>query len=291
MSDTKISYSQFSLWKSCKHRWELAYAKRLRSKVPTVHTVFGTAMHNTLQSYMVEIFKNGEPPLDIVVSLFENMHVVFTEELNKHKQLFSSPEELTEIYNDGVNIVKFIHDRWLTYYNFNDIESVDIELPIDIVPNANKPSLKFVAYLDVVKKYKNHRVVIQDYKTSKDGWNRFQINDESKIAQLILYRYFYSILYNTPIENIDVEFFILKRKPSTPSLVTILPIPNDALYTEMIVKEFNEFIDQGFNEDGSCNTMKVFDATSGKNDNNCMFCEFKDQHDLCPPLKRIKSYG
>lgn len=291
MNEIKVSYSQFSLWKTCKHRWQLAYAKKLRSKTPSVHTVFGTAMHNTLQSYMLDVFENGEPKLNMVELLFENMHTVFTEELNKFKQIFSSPEELTEIYLDGVNIVNFIHERWLTYYDFTDVESVDIELPIEIFPSLNKPNIKFVAFLDVVKKRKNGRVTIQDYKTSKDGWNRFQINDESKTAQLILYKYFYSILYNIPIDTIDVEYFILKRKPSTPSLVTILPIKNDELYTAKIVKEFNEFIERGFNDDGSRNVTTVFAAESGKNDNNCMFCEFRDNHELCPPLKRIKSYG
>ena len=49
-------------------------------------------------------------------------------------------------------------------------------------------------------------------KTSTMGWNKWQKKDENKTQQLLLYKQFYSKMYNHPIEKIEVEYFIVKRK-------------------------------------------------------------------------------
>ncbi|HCT53773.1 MAG TPA: hypothetical protein DF712_15080, partial [Balneola sp.] len=41
----RISWSQFSMYRTCPHRWELNYAKKLRKFIPSIHLIFGTAMH------------------------------------------------------------------------------------------------------------------------------------------------------------------------------------------------------------------------------------------------------
>ena len=54
--ERKISYSQFSMYSQCPKHWELAYAKNLRTYSQSIHTIFGTAMHETLQHYLTVMF-------------------------------------------------------------------------------------------------------------------------------------------------------------------------------------------------------------------------------------------
>ena len=55
-------------------------------------------------------------------------------------------------------------------------------------------------------------IKILDIKTSTRGWNDKAKKDENKQFQLILYKKYFSEQYNFPIENIEIEFFIVKRK-------------------------------------------------------------------------------
>ena len=41
----KISYSQYAMYSKCPKQWELAYVKKLRTFQQSIHTIFGTAMH------------------------------------------------------------------------------------------------------------------------------------------------------------------------------------------------------------------------------------------------------
>ena len=57
--DKKISYSQFAMYSSCPKHWELAYVKGLRTFNQSIHTIFGTAFHETLQNYLTVMFEQS----------------------------------------------------------------------------------------------------------------------------------------------------------------------------------------------------------------------------------------
>jgi hypothetical protein len=59
-----ISYSQFSIWKQCPHRWELMYKDGHSAYTPTIHTVFGTAIHETLQHYLTVMYEESGAAAD-----------------------------------------------------------------------------------------------------------------------------------------------------------------------------------------------------------------------------------
>ena len=56
------------------------------------------------------------------------------------------------------------------------------------------------------------KFIIIDIKTSTRGWNDKAKKDKSKQHQLVLYKKFFAQQYNVPIDDIDIEFFIVKRK-------------------------------------------------------------------------------
>jgi len=62
-----------------------------------------------------------------------------------------------------------------------------------------------------------HRVVIWDIKTSTRGWTKYDKENKVKTSQMVLYKKYFSEQYNVPIDNIDVKYFIVKRKiPDNP---------------------------------------------------------------------------
>ena len=56
----KVSYSQFSKWKNCPYAWELKYVHGHRLDDGNIHSVFGTAMHETIQEWLDILYNKNE---------------------------------------------------------------------------------------------------------------------------------------------------------------------------------------------------------------------------------------
>ena len=54
-----ISYSQFAMWSVCPQKWKLTYIDKHKFGGPSIHTVFGTAFHETLQYYLHTMFSKS----------------------------------------------------------------------------------------------------------------------------------------------------------------------------------------------------------------------------------------
>ena len=52
-----ISYSQFSVFASCPHKWSLQYRDGKYTSESSIHMTFGTALHETLQHYITTIYE------------------------------------------------------------------------------------------------------------------------------------------------------------------------------------------------------------------------------------------
>ena len=119
-------------------------------------------------------------------------------------------EDINEFFIDGCNILDFLKKRRGDYFQKRQYELVGCEVPIEVML---KKDIKMVGYLDLVMLDEFHNTIkIYDIKTSTRGWNKWMKKDENKTQQLLLYKQFYAKQYNHPIDNIDVEYFIVKRK-------------------------------------------------------------------------------
>ena len=54
-----ISFSQYSVYESCPYRWYLTYGKGIYLFSASINTVFGTAIHEALQTYLTIMFKES----------------------------------------------------------------------------------------------------------------------------------------------------------------------------------------------------------------------------------------
>ena len=48
----RVSYSQYNQWVTCPYKWKLNYIDKLGVWTDSIHTLFGTSMHEVLQTYL-----------------------------------------------------------------------------------------------------------------------------------------------------------------------------------------------------------------------------------------------
>lgn len=299
MADKTISFSQFQMWKSCPRRWKLKYADNIRKDEPSVAALFGTAMHEVLQEYVTILYndsvsKANELNMNELLrnKIKQHYKEILTENNNVH---FSNTSELSEYYEDGVEILNFFKKNREAIFPKKNYELVGIEMPIERVASDKNENIKMIGFLDVViKDNSTGKYYIYDFKTSTKGWGNYQKNDKVKISQLILYKKYFAEQYNCDVSTIEVEYIILKRKinenaeyASMKHRIQRFKPASGTLKLKQVSNEINKFVTTVFNEDGSYNLNILYPAIAGFNSANCRFCEFKDDYDLCNKLERI----
>jgi hypothetical protein len=214
-NDSKVSYSQYTMYANCPHQWKLNYMDGNRTFDPSLHLVFGTAMHETLQSWL-DVLYNKSPKeatqLDLGKMLYDGMVSEYKVMREQTGVDFSTPSEMEEFLEDGIEILNFITKNRIDYFNTRQLRLVAIELPI-YSKAIESHNVHMMGFLDLVFEdtYQN-KLVIWDIKTSTRGWNKYQKADKTKTAQLVLYKKFLSEQYSYPIDKIDVKYFIVRRK-------------------------------------------------------------------------------
>ncbi len=279
-SDKKrVSYSQFEHWYKCRHRWFLDHVKGLREFEDSVNTCFGTAMHEAIQLYIETLYKKSVKDADA-----HDLQEVFKRGFDKEladKKIQLKPEEYKEFCNDGVNIIDTFSNvtNRIKHFPSGKYEFVSIEDEI-IMPIKNE--IEFIGYIDLVLKEKaTGRYKIIDIKTSTQGWNHYQRENEAKVAQILLYKAFFSRKYNINIDMIDVEFFILRRKlwenyafPQS-RIQTFIPKNNQSSVARAL-NLFAEFVTECFTPEGKfIEDEKIYLKNPGKSKNNCKYCPHK----------------
>ncbi len=270
----RVSFSQYSTFLKCPHKWYLDYVKNLRVKDDNINTTFGTAIHHAFQTYLTSLYNEGVNIADAldVKKLFLDK---FNEEIKKVKDV--KEEEFTDFIFDGNDIVDTFckSANRLKYFPTKDYELIGIEIPLEI---PIKNNVEFVGFIDIVLKERNkeyYRII--DFKTSSSGWNSYMKEDVSKLAQLHLYKSVYSKKFNVPLNNIEVEFFIVKRKlyenVSFPQsrIQVFKPAAGPTIIKESI-KSFVEFLDYGFTPDGSYNESNQYIKVPGNGKKHCKYC-------------------
>lgn len=295
--ERKVSYSQFSMYSTCPKQWHLAYVKGLRTFSQSIHTLFGTCLHETLQEYLTVMYTESikkADSIDFRTVLKEKMFSQYKEAVaqmdNKH---FSNKFQLNEFYDDGIAILEWIRKRRTEYFSSKYEELVGIEVPIYHPVGADRPVF-MMGFLDVViRNTKTNKITILDIKTSTNGWNKYQKADKLKASQLVLYKEYFGEQFGVDKESIDIKYFIVKRKliegAMFPQKRVQEFVPASGKPTRnKLLKEIHTWVESSFNADGSYNEEREYPAIAGKNYKNCKYCEFAEDDELCPMKNRIK---
>ena len=283
MAKKNVSFSQMSQYNECQYKWYLNYVKGLASGSTNIHLIFGSSMHTVMQSYlkcMYEKTVKEADALDLNAMLQSELKKEFTEAKKDMKDINpASKEELMEFYADGVAILEFFKKHRDEYFSKKGYSLAGIELPLVIDLQNN---IQFKGYIDIIIKDEiADRIKIIDFKTSTNGWKDYAKKDPNKTAQLVLYKKFFSEAYNIPIDKIDVEFIILKRKlyenMDFPQKRFQRFSPSSGTPTlNSTTKMLNEFVETCFTSDGQHNTNREFPKTDNKK--RCEWCDHLGKH-------------
>ena len=212
-----ISYSQFSLYHDCPKRWSLQYKEGFKQFTSSIHTVFGTALHEVLQHYLDIMYtKNGAVADRInTYELFQDtLREEYAKQYKANKNIhFSTPEELRQFFEEGIEIIRDFSRNRGKHFTRRGWHLVGCEIPVQLAPDPEKPNVIYKGFLDVVMYHEpTDTFKIIDIKTSRSGWFKKEKADELKQFQLILYKKYLAQIFDIDPKKIEIEYFIVKRQ-------------------------------------------------------------------------------
>ena len=283
----KISYSQYSMWANCPHAWKLKYVDGHKLDDSSIHTVFGTAMHETIQEWLDVLYNKSETMAktmylhdgfkDKLLNLFKENTVVME---NGEKTFLADKKTLMEFHEHGCLILSYIQNNYKKLFPTENTKlfGIEYELNMEVRPNVH-----YVGFIDIVTyNEQTDTYVLYDLKTSRTGWNEFQKKDPIKIGQLLLYKRFFAKQMGIDEKKITVEFVILKRTIFENAQFTIPRVSkfepsNGTPSVNKSWDRFQTFVNTAFDTEGQYNPNQV--ATPSKD--ACKYCKFNDKPELC----------
>ena len=282
-----ISYSQLNSFANCQKQWYLQYVKKLAPYEGSIHAMFGTAMHETIQTWLETLYHDKVKTaneMDLDALLYENMVKAYksTKAQNSFQE-FTSLEEMNMFYLDGKHILNFLKKKRGGYFSTKGTYLAGVET---LLYQELRPGVQFKGFIDLV--FYNEVLdewTIIDIKTSTSGWNSYAKKDDNKIAQILLYKEFFSKQFDIPIDKINVEYFILKRKvPKDAEFAAMerrvqqFRPPSGKIKRGQAVSLMNNFVETAVDMDGEY-IDKDYPTSPSKS--ACMFCAFKKMR-ICP---------
>lgn len=210
----QISFSEYSTYLQCPHKWFLNYVLKIPSDT-NEELVFGSALHDTIETMLTHrVLKFMAKDPNVVEGIFKD-------ELKK---------QITDIKD--IKLLKKFQEAWMAPYfikqakatiacldifnRFKDYEFVDVEYKLDGMPiiETDDSIITYKGFIDLVLKHKKTgRYLILDWKTSRKKWDINKKEEDPKFYnQLCLYKHFYGMAKNIDIDNIDLCFYNLPRE-------------------------------------------------------------------------------
>jgi hypothetical protein len=278
----RISYSQLSLYNECPMHWKLRYVDKVSIDKSSIHLIFGSAMHTTLQMYLDTMYRESikiADALDLSEILEEKLIKEFKEAEKKYGTKPCKFEDINEFFNDGIFIIDWFKKHRAEYFNKRNWKLIGCEVPLNV---ELKNNIRFIGFIDIIMHHvPTNRYKIIDIKTSTWGWNKYQKRDKNKTAQLLLYKQFFAKQNNCTVEDIDVEYFIVKRKlwenTDFPQKRVQIFVPSSGIVSmNKVNKSLHYFIESAFDAAGK--HKGVGEPTPSKK--ACRWCEF-NQTEYC----------
>lgn len=278
-----VSYSQYSVYKNCQYQWYLNYVKKLQPFKPSIHLIFGTAFHETLQNYLQVMFDSSTTEADKIhlPTYFKTrLMELYTE--NAKEGHFSTPQELSEFFEDAIAILDFFKRKRGLFFSKKNTKLVGIEIPIYTSIIEGVENVKFKGFIDLVTYNKTlDKYTIYDIKTSTRGWSDYEKKDQTKINQILLYKRKFAELKNIPEDKIDVQFFIVRRKINEdlefpPQRVQEFIPAHGVKKVKDAIEDVQAFVRNVFTSEGEYQEKEY-----PKSIDKCRFCPYLDRPDLC----------
>jgi len=220
-----ISYSEMHDWIECQWRHKLKYIDKIDLDSESVHTLFGSMIHDALESYVSQPIDNR---CAIDFEKYENIWLQeaipnFTAKYEKTKpELIQEYLKSKSEFDEAIKPMLLAVPSWLDSQFPNwQIYGAEMKLYESIGSSSKR---FFKGFIDCVIKVPNKKkqgeflYYVLDWKTTSWGWSFDKKTSFNKQLQLVLYKHFLSKMGNIPMESIRCGFVLVKRKPPKSNL-------------------------------------------------------------------------
>jgi len=280
---TSVSHTEFKTWRSCPRKWQLKYRDENWPTDESIHFIFGTAVHETIQKYLRVLYKDSiqaASKLDLVDDLRDRMFESFEEKREDWDEDVEFPitkKQMVKAAKDGGDILRHLKSNRSKYFPVQSTTLSGIEHKVF---EEIKNGIHWRGYLDIVLynedtgKYK-----IIDLKTSKDGWDKWKRKEKKRTDQLLAYKLYFAQELGIRPSMVDIEYLILKRNKGNFGRFQSFEPPSGDEALSRVESKINEFISSCYNEDGS---KKEGEFKKDPDKFKCAFCPFSQQHGQMP---------
>lgn len=279
-----VSYSQYRIWKNCPLQWKLTYIDKIAPEEPSIYAIFGIVMHEILQDLLQQAYNKSLSfaKLADYSLIFKNkLSEEFSNRIVDQNGIKLYPCDkfvLQEFYEDGLKIIEYFQNHLDSFIENWQLYGVEKELEVEIASN-----ILFHGYIDVIfYKPLTNEYRIVDFKTSVKGWNSYAKKDKSKTDQIVLYKAFFADQYDVPLDNISVEFIILKQKLYKNALypqkriLSFVP-SHGKISINNALRDFKDFVYQTYGTNGEL----ILEQKAMPSKNACRFCPFRNSPEIC----------
>ena len=265
-----ISYSEIKTWAECPNKHRLSYVEKIETFTDNPYTDFGTVIHEEIEKYL-------QSKIIDIESVFSKLDNVWNE------KGYDSQEYIDKISEErAANGWKYKHETledWKKSAN-NILEEfpsfMNTEFPgwepisaeFELYEDIKDSDLKFKGFIDCiigVPKGNKKLIWIIDWKTTgKGGWYFSKRKEFLSLAQIGMYKAFWSKKLGVDMKDIRAGYVFLKRgNPvgKTCELFKVSVGPKFVEKTDDLIKRMIFSVKKGI---------------SLKNYDGCKFCPFKN---------------
>jgi hypothetical protein len=264
----------------------LDYVKKYKLFEPSMYLTFGTSFHEVFQEYLTTIYTESDKKgkeIEFRKRLQERMYENYKQDLEKNgNKHFATREDVYEFIDDGVEILEWIRSHRGAYFSLRDCELIGVEIPLLHPITDEVPNVFLLGYIDLILRRKNtEKYYVLDIKTSTRGWKDKEKKDQVKLNQVLFYKHFYSKELNVSEDNIEVEFFIVRRKLFEGAEFPIKRVQQfKPTQGKRKVKDAYEslagFVKEVFTPEGEYKEREY-----SKNTEACKWCPYKNKPEYC----------
>lgn len=239
--DFNISFSKYSTYVQCQHKWYLQYILKL-PRDESSELLFGSSVHTVIEEICTKKILQRLYKIDPDKTVRD----IFMSSLKENLSKITDISFLKEFRDKNLapifmfQTVKII--RELNFFQrFKDWNIYKVEYQLDKLNIFENDECKilFTGFVDLILKHKREpRYLLLDWKTSGKSWDIEKKLQQNKdfYAQLCLYKNYVSKIENIPFEQIETTFINLPR--NTPEDVKLFPVNLTVEETESFVNRF-----------------------------------------------------
>lgn len=281
-----MSYSQSNNLKSnaCLYKWKLRRIDGIKLFSPTIFTLFGTAIHETLQDWLKVVYNKSKKEamkIDLFKNFKDKLLEVYKSEKENCGENFVTMDDIEEVIDDSKQILKDFKKKWFDYFGVQGYELKGIERVINTDVEDGVNNFKFFGKIDIVLYDINEdKYYIIDLKTSFAGWNKSKVKKSRN--QLLYYKEYFSKQNDIPLDKIIPMFIILRRKIFGEDKMKFKvshvskKIPPSKRALKNSIKQFHENLKRVFKkEDGLVSIREDVEFKPNLTKDNCKWCPYK----------------